>query len=60
MHLNYGRVRSMPLDGKIVLRTYKERDEEQKEVLDKGKKYKNGSRARPQLKGAGDDRRLFL
>ena len=33
-------LQAMPLDGKIVLRTYKEREEEQKEVIDKGKKYK--------------------
>ena len=33
-------LQALPLDGKIVLRTYKEREEEQKEVVDKGKKYK--------------------
>jgi hypothetical protein len=33
-------LQAQPLDGKIVLRTYKERDEEQKEVVEKGKKYK--------------------
>ena len=33
-------LQALPLDGKIVLRTYKEREEEQKEVIDKGKKYK--------------------
>lgn len=30
-------LQAMPLDGKIVLRTYKEREEEQQEVLKKGK-----------------------
>ena len=33
-------LQALPLDGKIVLRTYKEREEEQKEVIDKGKKFK--------------------
>ncbi len=33
-------LQAMPLDGKFVLRTYKEREEEQKEVVEKGKKYK--------------------
>ena len=32
-------LQAMPLDGKIVLRTYKEREEEQQEVL-KGKAKK--------------------
>ncbi len=30
-------LQALPLDGKIVLRTYKEREEEQQEVLKKGK-----------------------
>ena len=30
-------LQAQPLDGKIVLRTYKEREEEQQEVLNKGK-----------------------
>jgi hypothetical protein len=33
-------LQAMPTDAKIVLRTYKERDEDQKAVIDKGKKYK--------------------
>ena len=33
-------LQAMPLDGKIVLRTYKEREEEQQEVLKKGKANK--------------------
>ena len=33
-------LQAMPLDGKIVLRRYKENEEEQKAVIDKGKKYK--------------------
>jgi len=33
-------LQALPTDAKLVLRTYKEREEEQKEVIDKGKKYK--------------------
>ena len=33
-------LQALPLDGKIVLRTYKEREEEQAEVNKKGKGYK--------------------
>ena len=33
-------LQALPLDAKIVLRTYKESEQVQKEVVDKGKKYR--------------------
>jgi hypothetical protein len=33
-------LQALPTDAKLVLRTYQEREEEQKAVIDKGKKYK--------------------
>ena len=32
-------LQALPTDAKLVLRRYKEKEEEQKEVIDKGKKY---------------------
>ena len=32
-------LQAMPLDGKIVLRRYKEKPDEQEQVVQKGKKY---------------------
>lgn len=33
-------LQAQPLDGEIVLRTYKQREEEQQQVVAKGKQYK--------------------
>ena len=32
-------LQAMPIDSKLVLRRYKEKDEDQKAAIDKGKKY---------------------
>ena len=32
-------LQALPVDAKIVLRRYKEKDEEQKAVIEKGKKF---------------------
>jgi hypothetical protein len=33
-------LQALPIDAKLVLRSYKENEQEQKEVVEKGKKFK--------------------